>query len=345
MKKKSIILAAGGTGGHINAALAIGEYYQNKGYDVLYITGKRYLDYQLYKNTNAIHLPTLGLRYKNPFKILKSLFVNFYSLFLVAWIIIKNKPMFILGTGGYVCGPVVLIGKIFLKPTFILEQNAVLGLTNKILSHLVNRIFINLEQTKGLSESVAHKTVVVGNPIRFSYQENSISKNLDTINILVFGGSLGATQINDSLELALNKIDDEKVHVVHQSGKNNAPLKITSKVNFAHYDYIDDMAKYYAWADKIICRAGASSVSELKAVGKPVLLVPFPGATDDHQTLNAQALKNEVDFDVIICPISISKEELANQIYTFINNKSLRSGTAQVNKALERIDQAISSLI
>lgn len=334
-------MVAGGTGGHINAAIAIGEYYKKLGYEITYITGQRYLDYQIYKDKKTIHLPSLGLRYKNPFKILKSILLNIYALFLVAFYIIKINPKFVFGTGGYVCGPVLLVSKVFFKPVFILEQNAVLGLTNRILSKFADKIFINLIKTRGFDKSVEHKIKVVGNPIRFDYHPNPQKK--DSINVLVFGGSLGAEQINTALELVLQKCTNTKISIIHQTGKKGKAISIKSTVKYEQFEYLDNMSKYYNWADKIICRAGASSISELQVVAKPCLLIPFPGATDDHQTLNAKALKNESDFDVEIVHKDISLPDLAVKIETFINNESLNSGTSRENKTLDKINQELLS--
>lgn len=342
MNPKNIILVAGGTGGHINAAIALGNHYQEQGFNIYYFSGRRYLDYQLYKGMNVIHLNVLGLRYNNPFKILKSIFYNIFSFIKMFFVILKIRPIFAIGAGGYVCGPVLLACKILRTPSFILEQNSIMGLTNKLLAPFMNKIFLHFKETKGLSEKLRNKSVVVGNPIRFNFIQKD--KNESSNNILVFGGSLGASQINEALELSLNKIADSSVSIIHQIGRSGKRISIKSDIKYQAYEYLDDMNHFYNWADRIICRAGASTISELKLVSKPCLIIPYPKATDDHQTINATLLKSEVDFSVSIADKKLNNEELSQEIISFIESKSVHSGTSIEDVSLKQIDQELSYL-
>ena len=193
---KYAVLVAGGTGGHINAALAVGEALKDQGYEILYLTGKRPLDYKLFKGQNVRHLNSKPLRTNNPFILIKNIILNFIGFVSIFFLYVTKRPKFIVGAGGYVCGPTLLAGFLQGVPVFIIEQNAVMGLTNKILGWISDRIFVHFTKTKGLYSVLAKKVRVVGNPTRKSIQPVP-NKKIDTnLKVLVFGGSLGATQIN-----------------------------------------------------------------------------------------------------------------------------------------------------
>jgi UDP-N-acetylglucosamine:LPS N-acetylglucosamine transferase len=170
MKKDFAVLVAGGTGGHINAAIAIGEALVSEGWEIEYLSGKRPLDYKLFKNKNVRHLDSRPLRTNNPIQLLKNLVLNFLSFFAILSAFIKKRPKVIVGAGGYVCGPSLMAGFLLGIPVFIIEQNAVMGLTNKILGWISTRIFVHFTKTKGLSERLARKVKVVGNPTRKAIQ-------------------------------------------------------------------------------------------------------------------------------------------------------------------------------
>ena len=321
MKKAFVV--AGGTGGHINAAIAIGNYLNSKEYEVQYYSGERPLDIRLFKNTNVKHLQSQALRYKNPFKILRSLFYNLKSFISVLRDTLKEKPEFMIGTGGYVCGAVLLVGFLLRVPIYILEQNSVMGLTNKILSKISNKIFYHFKNTKGVIEG--EKSMLVGNPTREIRMDGRIQSSDTELNLLVFGGSLGALEVNQLMEKVFSKNDlDFKLKVVHQSG-------IGKKVNINSDDYkvveyIDDMNKYYNWCDAMLCRAGASSISELRLVGKPTYLIPYKFATDDHQTTNAMAFKEESEFLVEIYDRALKESENVIKLNEFLKQAFANKG-------------------
>lgn len=321
MKKAFVV--AGGTGGHINAAIAIGSYLNNKGYYIQYYSGERPLDYRLFKNTNVKHLQSQALRYRNPLKIIRSIFFNFKSFLSVLREALREKPDFMIGTGGYVCGAVLLVGFFLRIPIYILEQNSVMGLTNKLLSKISNKIFYHFEKTKGLIEG--EKSILVGNPTR-EIKMNSVTYSAENeLNLLVFGGSLGALEINKLMEKVFTSNNlGFNLKVVHQSG-------IGKKVNINSSDYqvleyIDDMNKYYNWCDAIVCRAGASSVSELRLVAKPSYLIPYKFATDDHQTINAMAFKEESKFHVDIYDRALKESENVIKLNEFLKQAFANKG-------------------
>ncbi len=295
---KYAVLVAGGTGGHINAALAVGEALTEKGYEILYITGKRPLDYKLFKGHNVRNIDSKPLRTNNPFTLVKNISHNFISFFSIFYLFISKRPNFIVGAGGYVCGPTLLAGFLQRVPVFIIEQNAVMGLTNKILGWISSRIFVHFTKTKGLSPSLAKKVRVVGNPTRKSIRPVQ-NKILDTnLKVFVFGGSLGAAQINKVIFDLLKNSPIQNLSIHHQLGSGQKVPEIATTVDYVPMEYIDNIQAEYEWCDVIIARAGASTVSELAIIKKPVLIFPYPQATDNHQLYNAQIFKEESDFTV-----------------------------------------------
>ena len=295
---KYAVLVAGGTGGHINAALAVGEALNDQGYEILYLTGKRPLDYKLFKGQNVRHLNSKPLRTNNPFILIKNIILNCIGFVSIFFLYVTKRPKFIVGAGGYVCGPTLLAGFLQGIPVFIIEQNAVMGLTNKILGWISARIFVHFTKTKGLSSGLAKKVRVVGNPTRKSIQPVP-NKKIDTnLKVLVFGGSLGATQINKVIFDILKKPSVQNMSIHHQLGSGQKVPEISSVVEYQPMEYIDNIQAEYQWCDVIIARAGASTVSELAIIKKPVLIFPYPQATDNHQLYNALIFKEESDFTV-----------------------------------------------
>lgn len=295
---KYAVLVAGGTGGHINAALAVGEALNDQGYEILYLTGKRPLDYKLFKGQNVRHLNSKPLRTNNPFILIKNIILNFIGFVSIFFLYVTKRPKFIVGAGGYVCGPTLLAGFLQGIPVFIIEQNAVMGLTNKILGWISARIFVHFTKTKGLSSGLAKKVRVVGNPTRKSIQPVP-NKKIDTnLKVLVFGGSLGATKINKVIFDILKKPSVQNMSIHHQLGSGQKVPEISSVVEYQPMEYIDNIQAEYQWCDVIIARAGASTVSELAIIKKPVLIFPYPQATDNHQLYNALIFKEESDFTV-----------------------------------------------
>lgn len=306
--KQVIYIAAGGTGGHINAALSLGQDFQEK-YDVRYLTGTRYLDYQLFENLNVAHLESKPLKVKNPLTFIVNTFKNLKVFLNLLNTYRKTNPKFLIGAGGYVCGPSLLAAKILGIKIFIIEQNATLGLTNKILSLIADRIFVHFKNTKGLESN--KRVVVAGNPIRKNIQASKQIIEEGKVKILIYGGSLGARQINQAVELL--KDEEKNFEILHQVGKSNYSKAIAS-TNYKQVEYINDMQRAYDWANIIIARAGASTVAELKVVGKPCILIPFPGHSDNHQVYNAQELKKSTDTPVVIIDNKLSGVDLKNKI-------------------------------
>jgi UDP-N-acetylglucosamine--N-acetylmuramyl-(pentapeptide) pyrophosphoryl-undecaprenol N-acetylglucosamine transferase len=315
---KFAVLVAGGTGGHINAALALGTSLEKKGYQILYLTGKRPLDYKLFKGMNTRHLDSKPLRTNNPVTLVKNIVLNFISFVSIFFIYITKRPEFIVGAGGYVCGPTLLAGFLQNIPVFIIEQNAVMGLTNKILGWISARIFVHFSKTKGLSQILVKKVRVVGNPTRNEIQPVPHKKIEGNLKVLVFGGSLGATQINKIIYDILNDSPLANLSIHHQIGSGQTAPSNKGSVDYLSMEYIENIQKEYEWCDVIIARAGASTVSELAIIKKPVLIFPYPQATDNHQFYNAEILKEESDFTVEIIESKTPHEECVTRAKDFL---------------------------
>ena len=315
---KYAILVAGGTGGHINAALAVGEALREDGYDILYLTGRRPLDYKLFHGQEVRHLKTRPLRTNNPLTLANNLIMNLLSFFSIFYLLMRKRPRFIIGAGGYVCGPTLLAGYLQLIPVYIIEQNAVMGLTNRILGWISRRIFVHFTKTRGLATSLGHKVRVVGNPTRKSIQPPP-SKSFDgELKVLVFGGSLGATQINNVIFDILRLPPLEQLSIHHQLGGDQKAPEIKSHIRYLPMNYIDHIQQEYEWCDVIISRAGASTISELAIIKKPVLIFPYPQATDNHQYHNATIFRDESDFTVEVLDPKLPHLEAVRRVEEFL---------------------------
>lgn len=316
------VLVAGGTGGHINAAIAIGEALGSEGWEVEYLTGKRPLDYKLFKNQKVRHLDSKPLRTKNPFQLMSNIVMNFASFFSILGAFAKKRPKAIVGAGGYVCGPSLLAGFLLGIPVFIIEQNAVMGLTNRILGWISTRIFVHFTKTKGLSKHLEKKVRVVGNPTRKAIQPLAPKQFDGELRVLVFGGSLGASQINKVIWDILKDPSVQRMSIHHQLGGDVKAPDIKTTVNYVPMNYIDDMQKEYEWCDVIISRSGASTVSELAIIKKPVLIFPYPAATDNHQVFNAQIFREEADYTVEILDPKLSHADCLVRTQEFLSKAS-----------------------
>lgn len=311
----NVFIASAGTAGHINAALALGEKLESKNTKVIYFTGKRHLDLKLHAHLKHVHyLPSATIRGKNPLALMKSALLNFYCLIKVLFLALKYKPCFAFGAGGYVCGPVLFATWINFKPIYIIEQNSVMGLTNKLLAPFCKKIFFHFKQTRYPSY-LKKKVHVVGNPTRSAILESINQNEGNKVDIhklkktvFFFGGSLGAKGINDflaSLSQEQHIFDNQtNLTIIHQFGKQGKFLDFSKHAHIAYqgHEFVDNIHSIYKESDLIVCRAGASTISELRYIQKPCILIPYPFATDNHQKHNALAFKDEFNelVDVVL---------------------------------------------
>lgn len=325
---KTLLVMAGGTGGHVYPAMAVADHLQAKGWNIVWLCTVGGMENRLLANKNyqKAMMTMRGVRGKGlmgwlllPIKLSLAL-AQAYSA------IAKYKPNLVLGMGGFAAFPGGLMAYVMRKPLLIHEQNSVAGLTNKTLSHFASRVLSAFPAAFGT------KATLVGNPVRaeitqVAEPEDRMQTRSGPLRLLVVGGSLGAQALNQVLPTALATIAMAKrPQVVHQAGeKHITDLK-------AHYEqagvkaeamaYIEDMAAMYSWADIVICRAGALTIAELSAAGVASVLVPFPHAVDDHQTTNALYLA-DADAAILVSQSSFTAEKLAGLIQNLSREQCL----------------------
>lgn len=298
MPSNNVLIMAGGTGGHVFPALACAREFETRGYRVHWLGTPKGIENDLVPKAGfPLHLIQVsGLRGKGKLALFKAPFQLLRAFYQVTKILREVRPICALGFGGYVTGPGGLAARLGGIALIIHEQNAVVGTSNRLLAPLASRICEAFPGTFAASG----KRRTTGNPVRpelFRDQPRPAPEGRPA-RLLVLGGSLGAEPLNRLLPEALALIGAQhRPQVFHQTGRGHdestlqryAELDIQARVE----PFVQDMAAAYAWADLVICRAGALTVSELAAEGLPALLVPLPHAIDDHQTRNAQFLVKE----------------------------------------------------
>lgn len=291
----NVLIMAGGTGGHVFPALACAREFQSRGYSVHWLGTPRGIENELVPNAGLpLHLiDVTGLRGKGMLALLKAPFALLKSLFQARRIVRQLKPVCVLGLGGYVTGPGGLAARLAGAPLIIHEQNAVAGTANRSLVPFAGRVCEAFPDTFAASA----KRRTTGNPVRTELFLATTRPAIEnrTPNLLVLGGSLGAEPLNKLLPTALALLSaDLRPNVFHQAGKSHAQITATryrdANVTADVQPFITDMAHAYSWADLVVCRAGALTISELAAAGLASMLVPLPHAIDDHQTRNADYL-------------------------------------------------------
>jgi UDP-N-acetylglucosamine--N-acetylmuramyl-(pentapeptide) pyrophosphoryl-undecaprenol N-acetylglucosamine transferase len=295
-----VLIAGGGTGGHLYPGIALAEEVttRDKRNEVLFVGTNRGLEARVVPQA-GYPLETLqvqGLKGKSPVQLVKALLALPLAFLASVKILRRWRPDVVVGVGGYASGPVVLAAWMMGIPTAVQEQNALPGLTNKLLGRFVKRVFTSFDEARQFFPP--QKVHLTGNPIRRKLMDNYLRSRVahDRFNVLVFGGSLGAKGINLRMLEALGHLEDVKgqLHFVHQTGKADVEAV---RAGYAArgfsadvVEFIDDMSLAYARAELVVCRAGATTLSELTVCKKASILIPFPHAADNHQEVNARAL-------------------------------------------------------
>jgi len=300
--KGPILITAGGTGGHVYPGLAVARALIEQNIPVIWMGTPKGLEARVIPEAGIemVHLSVNGLRGKGLTTLLAAPLQLVKALFQSLMIMIKVKPSAVLGMGGFVAGPGGLVAALMGKPVLIHEQNAIPGLTNKLLSNVSKKILEGFPGTFPASGSKEKKILGVGNPVRkdiaaIDTPTARLGDRWGHVHVLVFGGSLGAQVLNEVVPMALEEMPLDKRPVVrHQAGKNKdeSTTSLYKKlgVNAEVTPFIEDMAEAYEWADLVICRSGALTVAELAAAGMASVMVPYLHAVDDHQTANAKYL-------------------------------------------------------
>jgi UDP-N-acetylglucosamine--N-acetylmuramyl-(pentapeptide) pyrophosphoryl-undecaprenol N-acetylglucosamine transferase len=342
---RPILIMAGGTGGHVFPALALARLLRQQSCEVIWLGTRRGLEARV---VPAEHIPIEwlsvgGLRGKGLGQLLLAplrLALSLGQALAVMW---RHQPRVVVGLGGFVTGPGGVAAWLTRRPLLIHEQNAIAGFTNRCLSHLATEV---LEAFPGSFRRRVHARAI-GNPVRADIAAAAapalrFAGRRGPVRILVIGGSQGAVRLNTVVPLALARLD-RSVEVRHQAGArweqaarhNYAAAGVSGEVTA----FIADMSEAYAWADLVICRAGALTISELAAVGIGAILVPFPAAVDDHQTANARFLV-EPGAALLIPDRELTPERLCEVLTRLCADRGLLATMAARARGLAAPDAA-----
>lgn len=342
---KRFLMMAGGTGGHVFPALATARMLQSKGHDVFWMGSAGGMEERLVADTDIplTLIQVSGLRGKGklalllaPFRLMRALGQAFTEMRRI-------RPNCVVGMGGFVTGPGGVAAWLTRTPLVIHEQNAIAGLTNRLLVRFASTV---LEAFPGsFEQSVV--TRCTGNPVRqdlavLPSPEDRLAGRSGALRVLVVGGSLGAQIFNQTVPQALALMPaDQRPTVRHQCGEKHLDAAQASysdqKVEASVQPFIKDMAEAYEWADVVVCRAGALTVSELCVAGVGAVLVPFPHAVDDHQTRNAQQMV-KAGGAILIPQPKLTAETLAQTLSGLAQDRNRILEMATAAKSLARAD-------
>jgi len=342
-----VAIMAGGTGGHVFPALAVAEVLRGRGVPVFWIGTRAGMEARLVPacGIDMEWISISGVRGKGLKQLLMAPWRLAGALGEAAGVLRRRDPAVVLGMGGFVSGPGGLMARAQRRPLVIQEQNSVPGLTNQWLARIANRVF---EAFPG-SFAAARRAVASGNPVRAEIAAlpppgERFRGRSGPARLLVVGGSLGAKALNEQVPQALALIpESQRPEVRHQAGERTLDIALAAYaragVGADITAFIDDMAAAYAWADLVICRAGALTVSELAAAGLPAILIPFPFAVDDHQVGNGRYLSDAGAARLII-QADLTPPGLASVLTELLGDANKRLAMAEAARAKARIDAA-----
>lgn len=343
------VIAGGGTGGHLFPGIAVAGELKSRfeEAEVLFVVGRKRMESEILSGHGyqTASIDVKGLKGSGWKKEISTLIKLPKSLLQSAWIIRRFSPGLVLGVGGYSSGPFCLVAKVMGIPTAIHEQNSYPGLTNRLLARFVDRIFISFEES---GQFFRGKTpMVTGNPIRRELLSYGVieSEMQDVFTILVVGGSQGARAINEAFVEALSylNIKGKRPHVIHQTGEGDYERVVknyrSSGLDGEVLPFIRDMAKAYHRADIVVSRAGATTISELAALGKPSILIPYPYAADQHQDKNALSLVHTGGAKMIL-QRDLTGEGMARVLMGYMEDRGALKEMGKRVRAAGRTDSA-----
>ena len=345
---KRVVIAGGGTGGHLYPGIALARELMehDANIEIVFVGTERGIESRvLPKESLALKtIASAGLIGKRGMSKLVSALKLPVGALQAMGFLIANRPRLVVGVGGYVSGPVLAAAPLLGIPTLIHEQNAWPGVTNRILGKWVDRVCISFEEARSFFPD--NKVVVTGNMIRKSFskaEEPQPAEPDQPLNVLVLGGSQGARSINRAVTAALEPLVEFKNRVrwTHQTGETDAET-VRQSYEIQNWQaevapFFFDMESRYRQADLVICRAGATTLAEITACGKPSVLIPFPHATHNHQEMNARVLE-AAGAGVVILDSEVNGEIIAAHITEMLRNPSLRLQRARASFALGRRD-------
>lgn len=339
---RTILIMAGGTGGHIFPALAVADQLRDKGWKVVWLGSKAGMESQLVPQYGfeIEWVRFSGLRGKGLLRLVLLPLNLLIAFCQSARAIFRVRPDVVLGMGGYISFPGGIMAALLARPLVLHEQNSIAGLANKVLARVADRILVAFPNALKNSEWT-------GNPVRrdiaqLPAPEWRFRNRAGNLKVLVVGGSLGAQALNETVPRALALIpQSQRPEVTHQAGEKHLAMLESgyreAGVSATTLAFIRDMASAYAMADVVICRAGALTISELAAAGIASVLVPFPSAVDDHQTFNARYLADQ-SAAVLLPQAELTPRKLADLLLGFTRTKLL--DMANRARALGRPDAA-----
>lgn len=338
MTKRAMIMA-GGTGGHVFPALALAQELTARGWSIHWLGGNTGIENRAVPAAGypLTILGTQGLRGKGLSAKIRGVIALLKAIAHAVRILRQQRPNVVVSLGGYTAGPGGVAAKLLGIPVVLHEQNAIAGLTNRLLARLA------VSQAQAFPNTLP-RAVTTGNPVRQDIldlpapAERGVGQRAP-LRVLVFGGSQGAQALNKTCPQALAAVE-QPLDIRHQAGRDQASdtqaAYAAAGVEADVVEFIDDMQAAYQWADLAICRSGALTVSELAAVGLPALLVPLPIAVDDHQTANGRWLERAGAADII--PQSTLSEQLPLKLNSWLSDPELLQAAAQRGHAIAHRD-------
>jgi UDP-N-acetylglucosamine--N-acetylmuramyl-(pentapeptide) pyrophosphoryl-undecaprenol N-acetylglucosamine transferase len=343
MSARSVLIMAGGTGGHVFPALALARLLRARSFDVVWLGTRRGIEARIVpaERIPIEWLTVGGLRGKSLATLLAAPFRLALALYQAVRVMRRHRPAVVVGLGGFVTGPGGVAAWLTGRPLLIHEQNAIAGFTNRCLARLAREVLEAFpESFRGEVRARA-----IGNPVRADIAcvpppAQRFAQRSGPIRILVIGGSQGATRLNAVVPFALARLaGTHEFDVRHQAGErwheaarqNYRSAGVRAQV----LPFIDDMAEAFAWADLVVCRAGALTISELAAAGVASILVPFPAAVDDHQTHNARYLVAE-GAAVLVSDRDLTAERLADELTRLASGRGRLLAMAERARALAK---------
>lgn len=349
-KPIKLLIAAGGTGGHVMPALAVAEWLIENGHSVEWIGTPLGIEHNIVpKKHIPLHYITIrGLRGKGPLRKIITLFQVFQAIVQSLLIILKVKPNVVLTMGGFVSGPAGIAAWLLRRPLVVHEQNAIGGWTNQILSRFACQVLLGYPQAL---PKVKHKSLLTGNPLRkeftqiefkgtkYNQPKEGGTNQKEKIRLFVLGGSQGALKLNQLVPQALSALEhSDAFEVLHQTGNKESThtqaLYDSANISVTLTPFIEDMVAAYEWADIIICRAGALTVAEIAQLGKACIFIPYPYAVDNHQFYNAHTL-SEQSGAIVLQEDTLNVEHLRNALLT-LSESSNRQQMAQIAKSFAK---------
>lgn len=346
-----VLIAAGGTGGHIYPGIAVANEIRRRQpeADVRFVGTARGLENKLVPRAGyqLSLIESEGLKNVGRIARVRGLLILPRSFRAAHRLIREFKPDVVIGAGGYVSGPVVLIAALLRLPTMVMESNALPGWTNRTLARFVRKAAVSFDVALPYFRG---KGVVTGNPVRREFFEiEPHVRSGSVLSVLVFGGSQGARAINEAMVAALASLESERdrLRITHQTGEadyekvKKAYLELGWDEQANVTAYIDDMVSSFAAADLVISRAGATTSAELTAAGKAAIMIPFPFAADDHQRKNAEAMQSAGAARMILQQ-DLTGEGLAAELTKLIHDPARLSQMEAASRKLARGDAAVA---